>query len=77
MSVIPQESAERRSPLNVPENEILDEAKWEAWLERGRARQLRDRIRFIKFVKVALAVGMIAVAVLWFRMAPAVELRLS
>lgn len=70
MSVIPQESAERRPPQHVPANEILDEAKWEAWLERGRARQLRDRIRFMQFVKVALAVGLIAVAVLWFQMVP-------
>lgn len=77
MTAIPQESAERRPPHYVPANEVLDEVRWEAWLERGRARQLRDRIRLMQFVKVALAVGVIAVAVIWFQLAPVTGPRLS
>lgn len=49
----------------------FDEAVWQAWLSKGRARDQRNRAARIKVIKWAGIVGLLVVAGLWFRLAAA------
>jgi hypothetical protein len=53
-------------PLSKP----LDEAVWRAWVEKGRARDGRNRTAGVKAAKWISLAGLLAVAGLWSRPAP-------
>ena len=62
-----QELLEVREP---PPSKRLDEAVWQAWLEKGRAQDRRGsaaRLRAVKWVSLA---GLLVVAGLWSHLAP-------
>lgn len=64
------ELRELREVGNPPLSKPLDEAVWQAWVDKGRVRERRGsaaRVRAVKWVSLA---GLLALAGLWSHLAP-------
>jgi hypothetical protein len=67
ISVTPQRFEDNRE---LPVAKPLDEAAWQAWVLKGRARDQRSQAARLKAVKWITAVGLLLAAELWPQLAP-------
>ena len=61
---------ELREVWEPPLSKPLDEAVWQAWVEKGRAQERRSSAARLKAVKWVSLAGLLAVAGLWSHLAP-------
>jgi hypothetical protein len=59
-----------REVWELPLSKPLDEAVWQAWVEKGRAQERRSSAARVKAVKWVSLAGLLAVAGLWSHLAP-------
>lgn len=64
------ESQKPREAWTAPASEPLNEAVWQAWIEKGRAQDRRSSATRIKAVKWASIAGLLAASGLWSQVAP-------
>jgi Family of unknown function (DUF6804) len=63
-------SLELREFCEAPRSRPLDEARWQAWLDKGRAQDRCDSAARMKAVKWVSLVALLAVAGLWSHLTP-------
>ncbi len=61
---------EPRSVSESPPAKLLDEAEWQAWLSRGRARDRRNSAARAKTLKWVFIAALLAAAALWSQLTP-------
>ena len=68
--VVRKENTISQNVCAVSEAKQLDEARWRAWVAKGRAADERGNITSLQTLKWLAVSGLISVAVLWSRAAP-------
>jgi hypothetical protein len=64
------ELRESRTAWAAPLSKPLDEAAWQAWVEKGRAQDRRGSAARVKAVNVVSIAALLAAAALWSHMTP-------
>ena len=68
MSTLPELQQSR--VFEPPREKPLDQAAWQAWIDKGAAQDKRRSMARVKVIKWVFIVGLLALAVLWSRATP-------